>query len=691
MADKNIFKVFGGLDARESFGIEKEAGILYCDEAKNIDILGKTIRRGRGQTSKLELASGGWVGLTEHEVSGAFSMAGIDDNGNYYRISESGGTIAFLDTAWDVSTASYDSKSKDVSSQEDRIDALFFNPDGTKMYIIGSANLTVYQYTLSTAWDVSTASYASKSKDISSQIAASTGVFFKPDGTAMYVGGDVNDAIFQYTLSTAWDVSTASYASKSKDISSEDTIPRGLFFKPDGTTMYIAGNDNDTVYQYTLSTAWDISTASYDSKSKDISSEDTTLSAVFFKPDGTTMYIVGNDNDTVFQYTVSEDENPAKGSIVGTTPYFFQFKSNLICITGADDPFIDDGTTISQTGFYTAKEVYGTCGAAFHGRIFIANGTSIFWTAAGSMTDWTTAQDAGNKVDFNGTIIDMKVFGCYLLIFTTSDVYYLSGHDTSDFKFDMWSGHGIFSKFANCKLDQKIYTFFNSGLYPIEVTGDISQVQFKSPLSYKIANLLEEIDQDRLDDIIIVPYEKRKQIWCYIPVTGNTTLYKAYVVNFINQDTGAKAIWTTREANAITCACHFKGEIYTGTSTGKIYKEDDGATFDSTAIDSALWFPDMTFASSRIKNCEQILSWFNSTYDNKFTFNVVYDGQEDDADTEDIDFSSEKDANNRKFDEILNIRDEWKSIKLGLTTDAADEDFLLYAFTFIDIRTTNEI
>ena len=44
-----------------------------------------------------------------------------------------------------------------------------FSSDGTKMYIMDNVNLVVYQYTLSTAWNVSTAVYASLSISISGQ------------------------------------------------------------------------------------------------------------------------------------------------------------------------------------------------------------------------------------------------------------------------------------------------------------------------------------------------------------------------------------------------------------------------------------------------------------------------------------------------------------------------------------------
>jgi len=94
-----------------------------------------------------------------------------------------------------------------------------------------------------------------------------------------------NKQVLDRNRHTPWDVSTAAYDEKSKDVSSQDTIPYGVFFKPDGTKMYIVGSQYDTAYQYSLSTAWDVSTATYDEKSKDVSGQDTTPIDVFFKPD----------------------------------------------------------------------------------------------------------------------------------------------------------------------------------------------------------------------------------------------------------------------------------------------------------------------------------------------------------------------------------------------------------------------
>jgi hypothetical protein len=60
---------------------------------------------------------------------------------------------------------------------------------------------------------------------------------------------------FQYSLSTAWDVSTASYDNVNLYTFNEDNTPQGLFFKSDGSKVYVVGDANDTVFQYTTSSS----------------------------------------------------------------------------------------------------------------------------------------------------------------------------------------------------------------------------------------------------------------------------------------------------------------------------------------------------------------------------------------------------------------------------------------------------
>jgi len=206
-----------------------------------------------------------------------------------------------LSTAWVVSSAVF-SLVFSVSGQDTSPQGLFFRADGTKMYVLGQTNDTVFQYTLSTPWSVATASYDSISFSVATQDLTSVGLWFKPNGLSMYVVGSTGDAVYQYTLSTAWNVSTATFL-QSFSISGQDTVSSGINFTGDGSRMFVLGTTGDDVNVYNLTTPWDISTSAFVNVFS-VAGQDTAPNDIYIKPDGTKMYIVGSTNDSVYQYTV---------------------------------------------------------------------------------------------------------------------------------------------------------------------------------------------------------------------------------------------------------------------------------------------------------------------------------------------------------------------------------------------------
>ncbi len=206
-----------------------------------------------------------------------------------------------LSTAWVVSSAVY-STVFSVSGQDTSPNGLFFRADGTKMYVLGQTNDTVFQYTLSTPWSVATASYDGISFSVAGQELTPTGLTFRPNGLSMYVVGTTNDTVYQYTLSTAWNVSTATFL-QSFSISGQESQPSGVTFTGDGSRMFVVGSSGDDVNVYNLTTPWDISTSAFVNVFS-VSGQDTFPTGIYIKPDGTKMYIMGSTNDAVFQYTV---------------------------------------------------------------------------------------------------------------------------------------------------------------------------------------------------------------------------------------------------------------------------------------------------------------------------------------------------------------------------------------------------
>jgi sugar lactone lactonase YvrE len=240
-------------------------------------------------------------------------MSGLTTGGKYYVQDDGTLTSPNATEAYSINGATYDSVSFDVT-QDSTITGMCFNDDGTKMYVCGESSDKVYQYTLSSAYDLSTASYDSVSLDVSSQQGAPRSVVFNNDGSALYIVGTSAAAVHQYTLSTEYDLSTGSYASKTVSVSTQELYPCGVIFNNDGASMYVVGSQNETVYQYTLSTPFDVSTASYASKSLDGSSEQGSSTGLAFNSDGTKIFIIGETPTKIFQYTLSSAYDMSTGS-----------------------------------------------------------------------------------------------------------------------------------------------------------------------------------------------------------------------------------------------------------------------------------------------------------------------------------------------------------------------------------------
>jgi hypothetical protein len=201
-----------------------------------------------------------------------------------------------LSTAWDISTASF-VQEVNLGSDEPTPQGLFIKPDGTKVYIVGVDFDRINEYDLSTAWDISTISYV-QNFSVSSQMTNPNGLSFKPDGTKVFVSDVSSSDIYEYDLSTAWDISTASY---NQNFSVSNTL-RNLFFNPDGLSVFVAADGPNTIREYSLSTAWDVSTMSL-VRSFSVATQDTSPYAVFFGNSGAKMYVSGGSTRTVYQYT----------------------------------------------------------------------------------------------------------------------------------------------------------------------------------------------------------------------------------------------------------------------------------------------------------------------------------------------------------------------------------------------------
>ena len=227
-------------------------------------------------------------------TSGATGVSFKPDGTKMY-VADNGTDDVFeysLSPAWDITSLSLNGSYSDI----DALQGVFFRPDGTQAWLSNNGDDTVREIALSTAWDITTATFV---QDDTFGDNFPRGVFFRDDGLKMYRIGSALDNVDEYDLSSAWDISTSSLL-QSFSVLSQTAVPTGLFFKPDGTRMFVSDSENNRIQQYELSTAWDVSTASF---TKNISVSGV-VQDLFFSDDGTRMF-TGDGGGSVRQYTVS--------------------------------------------------------------------------------------------------------------------------------------------------------------------------------------------------------------------------------------------------------------------------------------------------------------------------------------------------------------------------------------------------
>jgi len=219
-------------------------------------------------------------------------------------------------TAWDISWAT--ATGATVSTQDVSSRGLAVKPDGTVLWEVGGNGSSIEEYSLSTGWDLSTASYTGTS--LSTDDGAPASIAWKPDGTSLFEVGLNNDDIIEYAVSTAWDITTASTTGASVYVGGQDSSPTGMAFKPDGSRLWVIGRFSDAVYEYTLSPAWDLSTASSTGASFDVTGPGAfDPSGVTVRPDGSMFWVVAEGDSAIYEGTVSTAWDLSTASFTGTS------------------------------------------------------------------------------------------------------------------------------------------------------------------------------------------------------------------------------------------------------------------------------------------------------------------------------------------------------------------------------------
>jgi len=150
--------------------------------------------------------------------------------------------------------------------------------------------------------------------DVDSEEPSVTGITFNPDGTKMFISGNQHDEINEYSLSVGFDLSSTVTALRLLDVSDQDNAPQDVAFNSDGTVIFVIGKQSANIYSWSLSTAYDLSGVHKTNDLIATTAIGANPRALKFNPDGTKMFILKGTSRLVEEYALSTAYDPATKS-----------------------------------------------------------------------------------------------------------------------------------------------------------------------------------------------------------------------------------------------------------------------------------------------------------------------------------------------------------------------------------------
>ena len=374
---------------------------------------------------------------TEADYNGSFTVEFSVSDGEATEVYAGEFTLAIAPAEMTTDNFSYDGVSFDVSADASKPRSLYITPDGSKFYIVnGNPSNRLRRYNMSTAWDLSTASSTTEYETLgqedtyvhdarwsddgtklwmlgagANQTSTTTstdtlyyytnssfpftlfpgslsftdtvgsitfgsvpmGFKWRPDGLKLYTVGRINDSVKQYSVTTAFDITTISYDGIAVSLAPYDTEPQAVTFSSDGTKMFVLAATTAKVYEYTLNIAWDLGTAAYTNKTFSIA-EDSAPRGFELSADDSKLYVVGDTTNKVYQYSTgyTAGSGPANG--------------------GSSGPAQLTPTVVRNDGSITAAAAYSG-GTGYYANSMTTSNTKLMYTIqSGIWNNWDVAE-----------------------------------------------------------------------------------------------------------------------------------------------------------------------------------------------------------------------------------------------------------------------------------------------------------
>jgi sugar lactone lactonase YvrE len=214
---------------------------------------------GMSEDASRMVTIGGHTGRTATWNSISISGDGL----TLYALNRGSDRIFSFDTnvPFDFSAARPDHKSIVLTSIDTVPESIYLTPDGAHLYVVGSTGDRVYHMTLSTAGDIRTATL-SDSRLLTTnigQVGYAMGVWVSADGTRMFLSDTNSVTVTSWALSTPFIASSAALIA-TYDMTAVDAQPAAVSVSEDGTSIYVLGRANNSIYRFSMEEPFALST-----------------------------------------------------------------------------------------------------------------------------------------------------------------------------------------------------------------------------------------------------------------------------------------------------------------------------------------------------------------------------------------------------------------------------------------------
>ena len=290
------------------------------------------------------------------------------DNGYKIFISDYSGATMFrydMTTAYDLNTASYVGSTSIFSTISD----FHINSDGTKMmYMNNAGRLNIIN--MSTAYDLTSFGSVTQSLDFTSTTYMPgyqlRDMQWSSDGNYLFAADDQANKIQRFDASEAWNIKSLyqyidnmqgtstkadKYRASSSVVAGGNSL-YGIALKPDGTKLYVTEKDNENLVEVSMTTAYDLSTATQ--------SYSYTTGAAYYNPEFIRVFEKEDGTGVVYW--------GAQSSTQSYPPYLMRHTLSTAW----------DLSTIGSLGAISLQESTNNLGQGQEGLAFNEAGTSFY-------------------------------------------------------------------------------------------------------------------------------------------------------------------------------------------------------------------------------------------------------------------------------------------------------------------------